>query len=259
MLYVAEGDNRFLHQPELPVSDHLTYTQAAQKIQLINSALDILDILREDSVGGQSNLSEKVCANLEHLLLRIRECLVQTFVRKAWTEVSESPEWQHYWRRQLKFGGDKWCAEFSNNHRPVSTTWPWSIKPSLAVLWGVCWMFYPQGNEAGYQRPRSEAQAYGISPVYHYAQPVVGVRGVQHPILPSQGMWKPTREVQRPPASSATHAKLMQVAKKRPETDAKRHQPSAVVGHSKLRSRGWRSRAAKFSRPLKYFRPCLGS
>jgi hypothetical protein len=37
--------------------------------------------------------------------------------------------------------GDKSCSEYSSGKRPASTTWPWSIKPSLAVLWGVCWMF----------------------------------------------------------------------------------------------------------------------
>jgi hypothetical protein len=73
---------------------------------------------------------------------------MQTFVAKALESVVASSEWQNHWRRQLKFGGDKWCSEFSNNQRPISTTWPWSIRPSLAVLWGVCWMFYPSGEEA---------------------------------------------------------------------------------------------------------------
>jgi hypothetical protein len=38
--------------------------------------------------------------------------------------------------------GDSWFSEFPAGRRPVSTTWPWTIKPALAVLWGVCWMFY---------------------------------------------------------------------------------------------------------------------
>jgi hypothetical protein len=33
-------------------------------------------------------------------------------------------------------------AEFPNRCRPKCTTMPWSIWPSLMVLWGVCWMFY---------------------------------------------------------------------------------------------------------------------
>lgn len=34
-------------------------------------------------------------------------------------------------------------AEFPNRRRPKCTTMPWNIWPSLMVLWGVCWMFYP--------------------------------------------------------------------------------------------------------------------
>ena len=133
------------------VFGHLTYAQAAYKIQLVSIALNILEVLKKcsdesDGAGG-IQVNEKVCANLEHLLLRVRHCLVRTFVLKAWDEVCESPEWRYHQRRQLRLGGDKWCAEFSNNQRPVSTTWPWSIRPSLAVLWGVCWMFYPQHGE----------------------------------------------------------------------------------------------------------------
>ena len=35
-----------------------------------------------------------------------------------------------------------WFTEYVRNQRPLSTTWPWSIRPSLAVIWGVCWMFH---------------------------------------------------------------------------------------------------------------------
>ena len=34
-------------------------------------------------------------------------------------------------------------AGFMNRRRPKCTTMPWEIWPSLVVLWGVCWMFYP--------------------------------------------------------------------------------------------------------------------
>ncbi|KAF2220839.1 hypothetical protein BDZ85DRAFT_301981 [Elsinoe ampelina] len=38
---------------------------------------------------------------------------------------------------------EDWYSIFPDARHPLSTTWPWSIKPSLAVIWGVCWMFYP--------------------------------------------------------------------------------------------------------------------
>jgi hypothetical protein len=37
-------------------------------------------------------------------------------------------------------------AEFPNQRRPKCTTMPWNIWPSLVVLWGVCWMFYPYSS-----------------------------------------------------------------------------------------------------------------
>jgi hypothetical protein len=37
-------------------------------------------------------------------------------------------------------------AEFPNRRRPKCTTMPWNIWPSLVVLWGVCWMFYPHSS-----------------------------------------------------------------------------------------------------------------
>jgi hypothetical protein len=33
-------------------------------------------------------------------------------------------------------------SEYSSKLRPPCTTMPWTIWPALAVLWGVCWMFY---------------------------------------------------------------------------------------------------------------------
>ena len=35
-------------------------------------------------------------------------------------------------------------------YRALSTTWPWNVKTSLMVLWGVCWMFYgsPRPNNS---------------------------------------------------------------------------------------------------------------
>ena len=76
-------------------------------------------------------------------------------------------EWAHQ-RHQQKTTQD-WFSEYAQNQRPLSTTWPWSIKPSLAVIWGVCWMFY--GNEDGNanripQNMLGENQLYDIDEVF---------------------------------------------------------------------------------------------
>jgi hypothetical protein len=40
--------------------------------------------------------------------------------------------------------GVGWFFEWPSGRHPLNSTWPWAdVKPSLLVLWGVCWMFYP--------------------------------------------------------------------------------------------------------------------
>jgi hypothetical protein len=38
---------------------------------------------------------------------------------------------------------DDYFSEWPGIRKPLGSTWPWNIKPSLVVLWGVCWMFHP--------------------------------------------------------------------------------------------------------------------
>ncbi|KAK7516436.1 uncharacterized protein IWZ02DRAFT_292483 [Phyllosticta citriasiana] len=59
--------------------------------------------------------------------------------------------------RQEKSGGRKLVVQrvSRGRERPMSTTWPWTIRPALAVLWGVCWMFYPGDNGAVQTRVRA--------------------------------------------------------------------------------------------------------
>lgn len=40
----------------------------------------------------------------------------------------------------------RWFSVFPGSVRPLSTTWPWTIRPALAVLWGVCWQFAVAGS-----------------------------------------------------------------------------------------------------------------
>jgi hypothetical protein len=131
-------------------------------IFLVENALDIVQSLSTKAANEtgncgyahELNLDEKTAANLEHLLLRVRHALWETVVSRLEAQVqSEASDRRLHWKRQLKLGGDKWCSEFSSSRRPLSTTWPWSIRPSLAVLWGVCWMFYPpRGGDQGEKR-----------------------------------------------------------------------------------------------------------
>lgn len=80
-------------------------------------------------------------SNLQHLLVVVQHALGQALSATA--------------RQRRRRGGrgalDDGCrrkvlgrfSEFAGGQRPVSTTWPWAnVQASLAVLWGVCWMFY---------------------------------------------------------------------------------------------------------------------
>lgn len=88
------------------------------------------------------SIDETFIANYEHLLLRLRTDLIDGLARKVLEEL-------------LRGGRDKqqrkllsWFTEFAGKPQALSTSFPWTIKPSLAVLWGVCWMFY-DGNSDG--------------------------------------------------------------------------------------------------------------
>lgn len=81
-------------------------------------------------------------ANLEHLLRCLKQIALDAIIRYYLTIVeAHILHWHHYWQYQKRID-EGWFAEWPNGQRPLSTTWPWNVKPSLLVLWGVCWMFY---------------------------------------------------------------------------------------------------------------------
>lgn len=85
-----------------------------------------------------SCIDETYLANLEHLLLCLQDQLLALLVEK-FVEVAHRhlDDCQGDQRRH----SEAWFFEFPDARHPLSTTWPWSIRPSLAVIWGVCWMF----------------------------------------------------------------------------------------------------------------------
>jgi hypothetical protein len=65
---------------------------------------------------------------------RQREGLIHGFLAMLWQKFFE------IFLFSCNFSG------FPNNHKSLCTTMPWNILPALAVLWGVCWMFYDPMN-----------------------------------------------------------------------------------------------------------------
>lgn len=154
---IAADSRLFIERNNDPRFDDLSLRDIARCLALVHDAIDTLDRARSEHgdhwlicQGNEIGLriDETFIANYGHLLLRLRNQLIQTFIRKA-IEWLEADARQGYGKKQRNLLS--WFSEFPDNHRPISTTWPWSIKPSLAVLWGVCWMFYgayPQTNSS---------------------------------------------------------------------------------------------------------------
>jgi hypothetical protein len=163
---IASNDKLFLQYKKTPSPGHLDVRQLSRYIAFTNDALAVLHHLRHEWTGRdeqcivhESAYDEVIAANLEHLLLRMQHSLLKVFVdRLAKLLLANVSS-----KQKGKLGGEQWCSEFSNNKHPLSTTWPWSIKPSLAVLWGVCWMFYGEygQNEENLPQHRGSTSSQG--------------------------------------------------------------------------------------------------
>lgn len=83
---------------------------------------------------------ETLAANLQRARLALQHVLIQASL--------EWCAWGAHRKRQLEQRASCFSV-FPGSVRPLSTTWPWTIKPSLAVLWGVCWQFYASSRSFG--------------------------------------------------------------------------------------------------------------
>jgi hypothetical protein len=123
-------------------------------------AIAVIDAIRKkECVHDLGGLDEKVLANLEYLLLRLRDRLIEVDLRSIVQITILS--FLASLSKVSKFGASKWMSEYADTKRPLSTTWPWAIRPALAVLWGVCWMFYPpQRHNKPRPRPVANSSEY---------------------------------------------------------------------------------------------------
>ena len=125
------------------------------RLQSCFSSLDKGATKYADNLGlfdGPDLLCRKTAANLEHMLLCLQSAALEALIY-CYLKVAEAEfvHWHSYWQQRWQTG-DAWFAEWPSGRRPLSTTWPWNVRPALLVLWGVCWMFY--GNE-GPRKPQA--------------------------------------------------------------------------------------------------------
>ena len=103
--------------------------------------------LAAESLSGELD-SDKFIANFQHLFRSLQQNALEAIICHYFNIFkAHNVRWHLHWRYSKRID-EGWFAEWPNSQRPLSTTWPWNIKPSLLVLWGVCWMFYgPSGND----------------------------------------------------------------------------------------------------------------
>ena len=157
---MCSDEKKFLESGKLNF-DSCSLNETISLLALVVEAIRVLSIARGDyddqflidqghAIG--LNIDEVFIANYEHLLMRLQTELMEALVAKA-IETLIGNDLDKRQRKLLL-----WFTEFPDNRHPLNTTWPWSIKPSLAVLWGVCWMFYGNGRSdqqlPGRQNPR---------------------------------------------------------------------------------------------------------
>ncbi|ERF73909.1 hypothetical protein EPUS_05921 [Endocarpon pusillum Z07020] len=212
------------------LAQHATVQQAAYMFDSSTFLIGKLEAVQLSKVKSWADTDpdckrlkeESYIANLLHLLRRLQYVLFQILVHRSITRLDEfASHWQTYWQQQKKLGDD-WFTEWPSGQRPLSTTWPWNIRPSLVILWGVCWMFYTpeQSNE---DKPRSPA-----------AQQLVD--GSRNWTLPSNFSAddEEVEQVRRVSLPNDTHSIVPTTNNARPHSQARNHplQVQAAMGRN---------------------------
>lgn len=165
---IAAHDEQFL---KYDAEQTARTSSTATLSQILTSTKLVLDCLqlqgRQSSINRKNSNEdcdklkyEKFLANLEHLIRCLRHAVIEALLQEA-LRLLEVQFWGQYLRQQREIEG---CfAEWPNDQPPLSTTWPWNVKPSLVVLWGVCWMFYnDNGNISWTDRDEQSRVAENI-------------------------------------------------------------------------------------------------
>ena len=164
-LSAVAGDDKLLVNQKTEFSfETCSLEEVARLLVVVHDAINVLQCCRAQfdiewliARGHDAGISfdEAFLANYEHLLMRLQSQLVAALSRKA-LELLLLGDYDKKQHRLLS-----WFTEFSDKPRPLSTSL--DIKPSLAVLWGVCWMFYKHNGQANNSRVRREAVLQSVN------------------------------------------------------------------------------------------------
>ncbi|KAF1924212.1 uncharacterized protein M421DRAFT_73168 [Didymella exigua CBS 183.55] len=150
---IASDNKLFLNHASSPILQRCSLYEINWVLLSTFSALQTLSECRsqfgDNWLAAQGQLigldvDGTFVANLEHLLLWLQAKLENALVRKVRAELLHPMG--GYSKNQRKLLA---CLDgFAEKPQPLSMSFPWTIKPSLAVLWGVCWMFYDRAGNA---------------------------------------------------------------------------------------------------------------
>lgn len=139
---IASDNQRFLKHGNSPILQRCSLNEINWFLLVTFSALQTLsecrsqfsdDWLAEHSQRLGLDIDETFVANLEHLLLWLQAKLENALMRKARDELLHPVG--DYTKNQRNLLA---CLDvFAEKPRPLSISFPWTIKSSLAVLWGV--------------------------------------------------------------------------------------------------------------------------
>ncbi|EUC29199.1 hypothetical protein COCCADRAFT_107162 [Bipolaris zeicola 26-R-13] len=141
----ASNSALFLKHSNAAIVEGRSMNETIQLLAAVHGAINVLadcrgqygdEWLLAQGLEAGLVLDDSFIANYEHLLLRLQTDLVAALSRKVLEELLRGG----HDKKQRKMLG--WFSEFAEKPQALSTSFPWTIKPSLAVLWGVCWMFY---------------------------------------------------------------------------------------------------------------------
>lgn len=165
---VAKDNLLFLERQSALSVQRLSVKELCEVLVVVKDLLTCLEHPHHDELVN-SSFDETYTGNLLHLLLRIQDELLRLLVARLVELVHQHVcDCQEDQSKHSK----EWFFEFPDARHPLSTTWPWSIKPSLAVIWGVCWQFF-----ANFAPPQFDDEGNLVTTQFDAAGNLVNERG----------------------------------------------------------------------------------
>lgn len=122
------------------IFDHITvHLQHCESIQA-----DPVMCRQAATRHGFSNVLvfNKYISNVECMMRCLQYVALDALIHGSMEALEADPKYWKKWAEHMRNKAKDWFSEWSSDRPPLNSTMPWQVKPSLVVLWGVCWMFY---------------------------------------------------------------------------------------------------------------------